>query len=247
MKYLMLLLLLATPAYAAPPTVRVTEVLTPTEDTYIHQNEPTSVKGSDANIMFGRQSLKTIRGLLKFTIPANTGIVSGRIVFTSTGGSLNGWTDNTDFRDLGATTWGENDTWSTVGSTTWPSASAGTADVTGEIGLSSYSGNYAIGYKTGKTGNLNVRSRENSGTNPPRLTLVYDRPAYAGDADKDGDFDSQDLVVVFVAGKYETNGDAEWEEGDWNEDGVFNSSDLILALQGGHYEDGDMMAAWEAL
>lgn len=248
MKYLMLLLLLTAPVYAAPPTVQVTEVLTPTEDTYIDQNNPTSTYGTNGNVMFGRISSKTVRGLFKFTIPTNTSIVSGNIVFDNVaGGSFTNWSGRVDARALGTTSWSESSTWNSAGSTTWPSTSAGTVSVSGQLALTDFSGNYALGFQTGQSGNLNVRSSESGSPDSPQLTLVYNRYAYAGDADKDGDFDSQDLVVVFIAGKYETGQAATWEQGDWNEDGVFNSSDLILALQGGHYEDGDVMADWEAL
>jgi hypothetical protein len=60
--------------------------------------------------------------------------------------------------------------------------------------------------------------------------------AGAGDADGDGQFDSSDLVKVFVAGKYETNLPADWTEGDWTGDSRFSTDDLIAAFQQGTYE-----------
>jgi hypothetical protein len=58
-----------------------------------------------------------------------------------------------------------------------------------------------------------------------------------GDANLDGQFDSSDLLQVFVAGQYE-DGDADnsvWATGDWNCDGDFSTSDLVAALQSGAY------------
>lgn len=64
------------------------------------------------------------------------------------------------------------------------------------------------------------------------------RQTWFGDADLDGEFNSNDLIEIFVAGKYEKNVPALWSEGDWNADGTFSSSDLILALSDGGYEAG---------
>ncbi|MCA9147808.1 MAG: CotH kinase family protein [Planctomycetales bacterium] len=60
----------------------------------------------------------------------------------------------------------------------------------------------------------------------------------AGDANLDGHFDSQDLVLIFQAGKFETTAavDSGWQEGDWNCDGLFTTSDLVLAFQSGRYQ-----------
>jgi hypothetical protein len=59
-----------------------------------------------------------------------------------------------------------------------------------------------------------------------------------GDANRDGYFNSSDLVQVFQAGKYEDGiaDNATWEEGDWNGDSDFDSSDLVMAFQTGLYE-----------
>ena len=56
-----------------------------------------------------------------------------------------------------------------------------------------------------------------------------------GDANKDGRFDSLDLVAVLQAGKYGTGQPATWEEGDWNGDGVFDQLDIVAALQSGAF------------
>ena len=58
-----------------------------------------------------------------------------------------------------------------------------------------------------------------------------------GDANHDGIFDSKDLVVVFIAGKYndDVDGNATFEEGDWNQDGDFDDQDIVAAFIAGHY------------
>ncbi len=62
--------------------------------------------------------------------------------------------------------------------------------------------------------------------------------AHPGDANRDGRFDSGDLIQVLSAGEYEDNiaGNSTWEEGDWNDDGDFDSTDLVVALATGNYE-----------
>lgn len=59
-----------------------------------------------------------------------------------------------------------------------------------------------------------------------------------GDVNGDGKFDSQDLVLVAQAGKYEDEvlANATYEEGDWNGDGDFDTTDLIYAFAAGCYE-----------
>jgi hypothetical protein len=64
------------------------------------------------------------------------------------------------------------------------------------------------------------------------------RPEYVpGDANRDGVFNSSDLVLIFGAGKYqnETLGNARWEEGDWDGDQKFTTTDLVYAFQSGEY------------
>ena len=59
-----------------------------------------------------------------------------------------------------------------------------------------------------------------------------------GDANRDGLFDSSDLVQVFQRGEYEDGieDNSDWEDGDWNGDKDFDSSDLVMAFQTGLYE-----------
>ena len=59
-----------------------------------------------------------------------------------------------------------------------------------------------------------------------------------GDANLDLEFNSGDMVQVFVRGKYEIAEDAGWEDGDWNGDGRFGSGDMVTAFVGGGYEKG---------
>ena len=63
---------------------------------------------------------------------------------------------------------------------------------------------------------------------------------YMGDANLDGQFDSQDLVRAFEAALYEDESGqlAAWESGDWTGDGRFDSADLVAAFQANGYEAG---------
>jgi hypothetical protein len=72
-----------------------------------------------------------------------------------------------------------------------------------------------------------------------------------GDCDRDGIFNSTDLIIAFQAGEYEDviAGNSTWEDGDWDGDGDFNSGDLVLAFQGGNYTVAaraadELIAAW---
>ncbi len=58
-----------------------------------------------------------------------------------------------------------------------------------------------------------------------------------GDANGDGRFDNDDLLVVFQAGKYEDAviGNATLAEGDFNGDGDFDSADLLFAFKHGQF------------
>ena len=58
-----------------------------------------------------------------------------------------------------------------------------------------------------------------------------------GDANADGRFDLEDLVLVFEAGEYEDDvlQNSTFAEGDWNNDGEFTSDDLVLAFTLGNY------------
>ena len=64
------------------------------------------------------------------------------------------------------------------------------------------------------------------------------KKTWYGDADLNGEFNSNDFVQVFQAGKYETGTEAGWAEGDWNGDLVFDSADFVTALEDGGYELG---------
>ncbi len=58
-----------------------------------------------------------------------------------------------------------------------------------------------------------------------------------GDANRDGVFNSSDLIAVFRSGEFDDDvrGNSIWEDGDWNGDGEFDTSDLVLAFQDGNY------------
>jgi len=59
-----------------------------------------------------------------------------------------------------------------------------------------------------------------------------------GDANRDGVFNSSDLVAVFAAGLFEAGPSAAvtWETGDWNDDGEFNTADFVYAYTAGRYQ-----------
>ena len=56
----------------------------------------------------------------------------------------------------------------------------------------------------------------------------------------DGEFNSADLVNVFVAGEYEDElvRNSTWSTGDWNGDGEFTSGDFVVAFDDGGFELG---------
>ena len=69
-----------------------------------------------------------------------------------------------------------------------------------------------------------------------------------GDVNRDGIFNSRDLVAVFIAGGYEDDlvGNSGWASGDWNCDGEFTSSDLIRAFAEGAYTESSVVDfVWE--
>jgi hypothetical protein len=68
---------------------------------------------------------------------------------------------------------------------------------------------------------------------------------HPGDANRDGRFNSTDLVQVFQAGEYEDGiaGNSTWEEGDWNGDKEFDSSDLVAAFEQGLYDHHSRIVA----
>ena len=69
--------------------------------------------------------------------------------------------------------------------------------------------------------------------------VPLDRPTLPipGDANRDGLFNSSDLVQVFQRGEYEDQiaNNSIWEDGDWNGDGNFTTADLVFAFQSGTY------------
>ena len=79
-----------------------------------------------------------------------------------------------------------------------------------------------------------------------RIWVKDVKHTWYGDADLDGEFNSDDFVQVFQAGKYErepildSHGDivnpVSWAEGDWNADGIFDSRDMVTAFVDGGYE-----------
>ena len=66
------------------------------------------------------------------------------------------------------------------------------------------------------------------------------KDTYVGDADLDGQFDSHDMVAVFVAGEYEDDlaDNSTGATGDWDGDGEFQSDDIVFSFQFGGYEQG---------
>ncbi len=73
-----------------------------------------------------------------------------------------------------------------------------------------------------------------------QLWIEEIRHTYFGDANLDGEFESQDFVEVFVAGEYEDDiaGNSTWASGDWNGDADFTTDDFVTAFQSGGYEAG---------
>ncbi len=68
---------------------------------------------------------------------------------------------------------------------------------------------------------------------------------YFGDSNLDGQFNSNDLVVVFQHAGYEDGiaGNSTWATGDWNGDADFDSGDFVAAFTEGGYEKGPKPAA----
>lgn len=68
-----------------------------------------------------------------------------------------------------------------------------------------------------------------------------------GDANLDGQFDSDDLLAVFKIGEYEddVNGNSGWSDGDWNGDREFDASDLIYAFLDGVNETAELQVVPE--
>ena len=64
------------------------------------------------------------------------------------------------------------------------------------------------------------------------------KKTWIGDSNLDLEFNSSDMVQVFVQGKYERDVDAGWADGDWDGDIAFDSSDMVAAFVEGGYEKG---------
>ena len=99
-------------------------------------------------------------------------------------------------------------------------------------------------------GDLNLQALQMVGDGDPSYDLNGDsvvdykdrqmwvnelKHTWIGDANLDYEFNSSDMVQVFVRGKYETNEIAGWADGDFNGDMKFNSSDMVATF-GGCYE-----------
>ena len=63
------------------------------------------------------------------------------------------------------------------------------------------------------------------------------KATHFGDANLDGEFNSRDLIQVFIAGEYEDDRqeNSTWETGDWNGDREFTTADLVTAFIDGGY------------
>ncbi len=72
-----------------------------------------------------------------------------------------------------------------------------------------------------------------------RSYWIHDlKHTYIGDANLDGDFNSSDLVMVFVRGEFEDGvaNNSTWDDGDWNGDGEFGTQDFVVAFVDGGYD-----------
>lgn len=67
---------------------------------------------------------------------------------------------------------------------------------------------------------------------------------YYGDANPDGQYNSDDMVVVFGAGENEDGGNdnSTWAEDDWTGDGAFDGADNVLAMPWGRRDSIDATA-----
>lgn len=85
-------------------------------------------------------------------------------------------------------------------------------------------------------GNVDIADRE--------VWVEVLKHSWFGDANLDGEFRSDDLVLALAAGEYEDNspGNSTWETGDWNGDRDFDTTDFVVAFSGGGYEVGPRAA-----
>ncbi|MFC1757976.1 FG-GAP-like repeat-containing protein [Planctomycetota bacterium] len=89
------------------------------------------------------------------------------------------------------------------------------------------------------TGDFNGDGRIDavSGTHRSGKIQWHKNLGIVGDANRDGIFDTADLVRAFQSGRYETGEGATEEQGDFNGDGKFDSSDLVFAFQSSAFID----------
>ena len=66
---------------------------------------------------------------------------------------------------------------------------------------------------------------------------------YIGDSDLNGQFDEQDIVAAFIAGKYLSGDAAGWADGDWDGNLTFDDQDFVAAFIAGGYLAGPRGAA----
>jgi hypothetical protein len=94
-----------------------------------------------------------------------------------------------------------------------------------------------LAYDLNHDGQLNHEDR--------RIWVEELKNSWFGDADLNGQFDTNDMTSVFQIGEYEDieAGNSTWSEGDWTGDFEFDSNDFVLAFQGGGYEQGPRLAA----
>lgn len=99
---------------------------------------------------------------------------------------------------------------------------------------------------------IRVRSMDEHGNRVERslrITVVHDGSIWTpGDTNRDGIFDSTDLILAFQAGEYEDNllDNSVWADGDWNGDGEFDSSDIVYAFQRNVYVRDNILGAMAA-
>ena len=82
---------------------------------------------------------------------------------------------------------------------------------------------------------------DGTATAADRLALIEGADGlntYVGDSDLNGQFDEQDFVAVFVAGKYLSGDAAGFAEGDWDGSGQFDEQDFVAAFVAGGYLAG---------
>lgn len=96
---------------------------------------------------------------------------------------------------------------------------------------------------------IRVRSMDANGNRIERairITLLHNDAIWSpGDANRDGIFNSTDLILAFQVGEYEDRiaGNSVWADGDWNGDGEFDSGDIVFAFQSSFYVLDEVIGA----